>query len=162
MSTDTEATEWADARVVNEPLIRRIVAQIEAEPDTWDQSLWVQPNCKTKRCFAGWALFLEDYTDGVGSPTNKGFKLFHELGVGEDVFFNGVTDKGVPSWDLPYETAGAHVLGIDSYAADRLFSSQAAIRDEDAYEEQEKDDLPTMKRLITRHTGVQFEEPAEA
>ncbi len=38
-------------------LPRKIVAQIEAHPETWDQGSWHSP-CGTKHCIAGWAVQL--------------------------------------------------------------------------------------------------------
>ena len=38
-------------------LPRKIVAQIEAHPDTWDQGTW-HSSCGTKHCIAGWAVQL--------------------------------------------------------------------------------------------------------
>lgn len=38
-------------------LPRKIVAQIEAHPETWDQGTW-HSSCGTKHCIAGWAVQL--------------------------------------------------------------------------------------------------------
>ena len=38
-------------------LPRKIVAQIEAHPETWDQGSW-HSSCGTKHCIAGWAVQL--------------------------------------------------------------------------------------------------------
>jgi len=38
-------------------LPRKIVAQIEEHPETWDQGTWHSP-CGTKHCIAGWAVQL--------------------------------------------------------------------------------------------------------
>jgi uncharacterized protein YjbI with pentapeptide repeats len=38
-------------------LPRKIVAQVEAHPETWDQGTW-HSTCGTKHCIAGWAVQL--------------------------------------------------------------------------------------------------------
>lgn len=48
------------APVVNDALFVAVLAQIEREPETWDQGDWgpIGPVCNTSYCFAGWAAVL--------------------------------------------------------------------------------------------------------
>lgn len=47
----------------NKELANRVLEQIEAHPETWDQSEWAcfsDNECGTSHCFAGWAVMLTD------------------------------------------------------------------------------------------------------
>lgn len=44
---------------VNAELLRRVIAQIEAHPELWDQTWWREEKpCGTAYCFAGWTAIL--------------------------------------------------------------------------------------------------------
>lgn len=151
-----------EERVLNKNLIKRIVARISAAPLEWDQGYWVEvvdsSLCKTKRCFAGWAMFLEGYVDEVGTPTVKGWQFFKEHSLSGHISFYGTNSKnGMPDWSLPYEEAAAIVLGISASVADQLFDSfvaECTVRDKEGYSQWVKNDLKTFKREITRLTGI--------
>jgi len=146
-------------RVLNKKLIKRIVAQISAVPKAWDQGAWVETTtCGTSRCFAGWAMFLEGYTDEIGQPTVKGWRFFKEHDLTHEVNIAHIDpESGLPDWNLPYEAAAAIVLGISREAAYDLFDSEAgtcSVRTPDGYREWKKNDLKTMKAKITQWTGI--------
>lgn len=57
---------------INEPLLRETMAQIEAHPELWNQSVFFRDtDCGTVGCFAGWAVKLSGYTttDSLGYTT---------------------------------------------------------------------------------------------
>lgn len=144
----------------NEPLIRQIVAQIEDTPEHWDQSSWVQHNCNTKFCFAGWALFLTDNIDGHGVPTKKGIKLAAKVAPAEPIgpvgtLFSSREDDN-ERWYYPYEEAAKEVLGLNWRAADRLFSPYAASPGDWIA----GNDIETFKRLILNELGIDVNDGA--
>jgi hypothetical protein len=43
----------------NLPLLRAVLAQIDATPERWDQSMWAsRTECGTAFCVAGWAVHI--------------------------------------------------------------------------------------------------------
>ncbi len=64
---------------MNLDLYQRVLDQIKANPETWDQSLW-HGSCWTKHCFAGWAEILsgqtpEKYYFGTRSRAARALKI---------------------------------------------------------------------------------------
>lgn len=57
---------------VNKELMRKILTQVEENPEQHDQSQWsAQTRCGTAFCVAGWACFLSGY-----EPVFPGDKIF--------------------------------------------------------------------------------------
>lgn len=145
-------------RVLNKLLLRRVVAQIKTTPDEWDQTAWIKHNCKTKRCIAGWTLFLEGITDEVGTPTAKGWRFFKSHGLTGQIILYGIDeDNGLPDWSLPYQEAGAILLGLSDDAAFKLFdgdSSSCVLPKVKGHAKYVQNDFKTMLALITELTGM--------
>jgi hypothetical protein len=63
--------------MTNVNLLREVVEQIEADPESWDQSAWISTNsCKTTFCIAGWACVLANAVTPQGKLTPYGINLF--------------------------------------------------------------------------------------
>lgn len=145
---------------INEPLIRQIIAQIEDTPEHWDQGNWVQHNCNTKFCFAGWALFLTDHLDGSGAPTEKGMKLAAKVDpdfvvqVSPWVYQSSDNVK----WQYPYDVAAREVLGLGWNIAEQLFSPYAALPD--MWTVESSDDIEIFKNKIKTLTGIDVNDGA--
>lgn len=68
----TDATP-ADVRTPNTELAYRVLDHIDAHPELWRQSSWLdESECGTTACFAGWAVLLsgckvseDEYCDNV-------------------------------------------------------------------------------------------------
>lgn len=90
----------------NAELAYRVLDQIDAEPERWNQNAWVI-GCGTSYCFAGWALTLTGHTlVGRGAEAGSGMDLdgFHRV------------DGSIVG------DAAARELDIDLLSADDLFS----------------------------------------
>lgn len=135
--------------MVNEPLIRLIMKQIEDTPQHWDQSEWARSSeldrgehpCKTTFCFAGWAAFMTDMVDGWGVPTAKGRKYMRDNGLGWDGF--------------PFENYAMEILGLGFHQTG-IFGSEADTEgrsgDRDLLSTGQR--IRNMKQLIYEETGV--------
>lgn len=71
--------------MANDQLFIDVLAQIEREPERWDQSLWrfIDPACGTSFCMAGWTCELSgvkwsNYDGGVAdhSKLNDGERVW--------------------------------------------------------------------------------------
>jgi hypothetical protein len=50
----------------NLPLLRAVLAQIDATPERWDQSMWaLRTECGTAFCVAGWAVHISHPDAGL-------------------------------------------------------------------------------------------------
>jgi hypothetical protein len=74
----------------NAELAYRVLDQIDAHPERWDQKRWW---CGTSGCFAGWAVVLSDGEDAMmnGSYVRVGdrkvhtqIRAFELLGISDD------------------------------------------------------------------------------
>lgn len=90
------------------PAMRAVLAQIEAHPETWDQSTW---RCQTGMCFAGWAAELSpdiQWTLGADAVSDESY---HDA----EVTFDGCRTH--------VSFAAESVLGLSQDQADLLFAS---------------------------------------
>lgn len=54
---------------MNLELLNRVHKQIETQPDTWNQALWIQQaDCGTTACVAGWASLLSGWEPANQHP----------------------------------------------------------------------------------------------
>lgn len=154
--------------VENEALLRRAVAQIEADPATWKQDKWVHYNCKTSFCLAGWTVVLSGLVTEKGVPTDAGLAFVGKYGLMRPyIDYSDSDSEGSPRdrWSYPYAAAAHILLGMDrlpGLGTHPIFDQYAAkpFDDEGPEERQEwaDDDIEILKQTITRHTGVTFEE----
>jgi hypothetical protein len=124
--------------MINEDLIRRVVAAIEAQPHKWDQGQFVggaawngadPSECGTTFCFAGWALHLEN-------------RLAFDSAVG----LVALDAHGKPR---PFDVAARDLLGLTEHQAERLFYFVTSDGDEDVT-------LDELKGRIFAVTGVEL------
>jgi hypothetical protein len=59
---------------MNRELHERVIAQIKAHPETWDQSVW-HSSCGTKHCYAGWAQILGGGQANEGTAREDAIQL---------------------------------------------------------------------------------------
>lgn len=153
-------------KALNEDLIRLVVAQIEDTPQHWSQESWVQHNCNTRFCFAGWAVFMSDLVDGSGKPTDKGMETIAQMqtdAIKSDTYmpypntpYYSYTDEdGNESWYFPYSIVARNLLGLDDAQTDILFCGHVASR-YDKRKERWVEDVELLKKAITRETGIEF------
>jgi hypothetical protein len=143
--------------MIDEELIRLIVAQIEDTPQHWDQSDWVissevgsarrrvNPPCNTTFCFAGWVAFMTDMVDGWGRMTRKGHAWMESHRDYDSMF--------------SFETYAMDRLGLDYEQADCLFSPVVArpySADDHPDSQPPPDSLLLFKLAITEQTGIRF------
>ncbi|WP_280371065.1 hypothetical protein [Nocardia wallacei] len=88
-------------------LAKRVRDQIAAHPEQHDQTLYIKegPDCGTVACIAGWTAHLH------GAPL-----LWH----GQGVRSAGRVATGIDPVSIDYYAA--HLLGLDSHEALRLFN----------------------------------------
>jgi hypothetical protein len=92
----------------NLPLLRKVLEQITAAPETWDQSAWAATTpCGTAMCVAGHAAALTGHTfrfesDGKAGDTTDG-RLISAVAIEE--------------------------LGLTLYESDELFDSRNGLAD---------------------------------
>jgi hypothetical protein len=94
--------------MANIELLDKIIAQIEAHPELWDQKTWARPadsGCGTAYCVAGWAAEL----------TLPGPLKIH---TGE--FTGDFTDANGVEHD--WRDYGREALGLQYFQVDPLFS----------------------------------------
>lgn len=95
--------------VLNVDLLRQVMAQIEAHPETWNQGNWFRrSDCGTTACFAGWTCQL------------TGWEPVYE---DEDMPVTGhVERKGaIPALHPHVHEVAVKELGITVAEASRLF-----------------------------------------
>lgn len=102
-------TTEVELPVLNVDLLRQVMAQIEAYPESWNQGNWFRKTpdteCGTTACFAGWTCQLTGW----------------EPLYGEDMPVAGlVMRKGSTEVAHAHETAVAE-LGLTNVEASRLF-----------------------------------------
>ena len=55
---------------VNKEALRATLEAVKANPDHWDQTVWVRKTaCGTAYCFAGWTCVLDGFTEPVDRTT---------------------------------------------------------------------------------------------
>jgi hypothetical protein len=152
---------------LNEELIRLIVAQIEDTPQHWSQKDWVQHNCNTRFCFAGWAVFMSDLVDGSGKPTAAGRQKIREMraqdereGTGRawsmgNPYVISVDLDGNEKWYYPYSDMARELLGLNKKQAEALFHHLAGSVWSDEADDY-VEDFDRFKEIITRETGIKF------
>lgn len=105
----------------NLELAKRVLAQIEADPATWNQEHWAyKTECGTSYCFAGWAL---------------------KLAYQEPQFlFWGYDDEAtyvrLPKGETTISSAADAVLGISQAQGELLFWAENTLDDLRAYVQQ--------------------------
>lgn len=101
----------------NLDLIDRVLQQIDAEPERWNQGWWSGPSsCGTAYCFGGWAVAL---SGGVWTGDGYTDTLVPERG-----------DSAYPMADYTYvEERATRLLGLTQREADRLFDSMNSRED---------------------------------
>lgn len=103
----------------NMVLIQRVLAQIEARPETWDQSIW-HTDCGTAHCFAGWAQVLEGLPASVFSVVDDARKA---LGFtpyeAAHYFASNRTLEELKELAVPLDHAGYDHEGYDRSGRDR-------------------------------------------
>jgi hypothetical protein len=98
--------------MTNVDLLERTLAHIEANPDTWDQSMWSkQTECGTAYCFAGHAVALT-YPDAQLHFYSDTVTIYPGTPLAEDVQIS--------------ETA-SELLGLDGYESEVLFDANNAL-----------------------------------
>lgn len=135
--------------MINETLIREVVAAIEDNESGWDQRYWVnEAPCGTTFCFAGWATLLaghiEETAEGVRT-TAKGKLVAAGLGWSADLLDGR---HPVNTW-FPFLPVAAAELGLTYEQAKILFDEGNDYLFIHPSIEQFKD-------LITQVTGVTF------
>lgn len=92
--------------MTNTDLLEHTLAQIEAHPETWDQSMWAKrTECGTAYRFAGHAVAL--------THPDARFVSYSDCVI----LYPDTPLEG----DAPISDTAAHLLGLDPYAAEVLF-----------------------------------------
>lgn len=122
---------------INEPLFRKVVEFLEANPKKWFQNNWIRDlgdngevSCGTTGCIAGWTVLLSPEVD---------FSKINETNL--VVMPNGKA--------MPIKWAAQDLLGLTDDQAWAIFQY---VRDGD----DEPVTWSQMKARITRVTGIQF------
>ena len=124
--------------MINEDLIRRVVAAIEAQPHKWDQGQFVggaawngadPSECGTTFCFAGWALYLEN-----------------RLAFDPTMGLVALDAHGKPA---SFDAVAQDLLGLTPWQAGRIFYYVVSNGDEDVT-------LDELKGRIFAITGVEL------
>lgn len=116
----------------NEKLFRDTVAAIEAHPDHFDMSSWVQSdNCGTSYCFAGWALVV------LHGPAPKDFNDDYAWWEAKPINFGCQSS---------FEAPAREALGLSVEEGDRLF-----------YAALDPHSVDALKARITEVTGITFD-----
>lgn len=105
---------------------RRVIDQINAHPESWDQSVW---HCGTKHCFAGWAQIL------AGKPEIKDLVIDQAmsfLGISypdANYYFSSERTLQDLEWPLSeaalkgaYDCCGHNIDGLTIFGEDRFGS----------------------------------------
>lgn len=96
--------------MANIELLDRIIAQIEAHPELWDQGTWARPTeCGTAYCVAGWVAELT-----LPLP----LAIRNAVIDTEFVDFRDASGAG-HDWD----TYGREALGLNGDQAEEMFAS---------------------------------------
>lgn len=124
--------------MTNVDLLREVVEQIEADPESWNQSAWISTNsCKATFCIAGWTCVL------AGAVTPAGEMTPYGVGLVDGLFHCYWSD--VPPWP----TLAQHLLRLGDDDADLLFGPDSF----DSVETLRED----IKRLIEIELGPRGE-----
>lgn len=126
-------------------LLRRVVEQIELDPDSWDQSAWrAQKDCRTTFCIAGWTCVLAGMVSRGGELTKYGMSYVRTRASSwDDCLWSGYPD------DTPWEQLARDLLDISQDQADLLFNA-GILRD-----------VATLRTDIKGLTGIDLDaEPA--
>ncbi|GIH91990.1 hypothetical protein ACFFMN_33720 [Planobispora siamensis] len=119
--TDRPAEALAQPQI-NVPLLRRVLAQIEAHPQTWYQQTW---RCESGMCAAGWAVEL---ADGEWAFSLRHFAADAVIATPEEI------SAGL-SYDLEGKTVvdawlrAERLLGISRIQAAELFEARNSLDD---------------------------------
>lgn len=104
---------------INTAMFQRIHHQITTHPESHNQSFFEMAavSCGTTRCVAGWAVWFE----AEDRPELGGGAVFEIASTYLEV--EGLPAPGSPAAGgrIASEIAAAHILGLDTDAADRLF-----------------------------------------
>lgn len=152
-------------KIENPDLMRRVVAAIERNPDSWDNALFFQRGyhaCDTKACIAGWAIIVDGrYYDAeshmVVKPQLLPSDLISDLmKLWDKVLGHEALDARMLSGPKPWSRLLAmHLLGIDAKQADELFFDFQEDRNDKATPEER---IARLKAKINEVTGMQFDE----
>ena len=130
----------------NHELFVKVLAQIEREPENWDQRMWAtQRPCGTSYCFAGYACVLSGHEfrfeieGGYGTVMPNGSITSAAIRGGRDVVALAAELLGIPVQGLTYDDEGLFVAGNtldDLYriSADILGIDETVLRDKVAAE----------------------------
>jgi hypothetical protein len=128
--------------IVNASLLQRTMEQIEAHPQDWKQSVWIEKpeggvRCGTVGCFAGWAVALSggEFWFGPNGEWNSAESVLLDSLPGDireslEVWAYRESDGDgghVVVVDLP--RTARELLGVDPYRADRLFNGSNRLSD---------------------------------
>lgn len=106
---------------VNMVLVNKVLDQIKAKPENWDQTTWTSPDfndydfsdddpefnlCGSRFCFGGWALFLSNRLRAI--PWKRDMEIVDEYG-----------NRSLAG----YFDVGMRLLGFNEYLATRIFYS---------------------------------------
>lgn len=106
---------------INVELLDRVMAHIEAHPETWDQKTF---RCESGMCVAGWAAQLGGGLWLTGPEDNFCHHLVAEEGDPDGDIREWRGTRSVPVW-----SRAARLLGLDDHEADRLFGPGNTIDD---------------------------------
>lgn len=135
----------------NAELAYRVLDQIDAHPELWDQAVW---DCGTTACFAGWAVRLSGETssndDGADNYTpDVAARL---LGFDRRDEMDEITDAaGEREWLFSSENTREdlgrmveEIFGPRPHPAESSFAPAASLKDapDPMYPEGEEDDVP--------------------
>lgn len=106
----------SDATVeINAPLLRQVLAHIEAHPESWHQDHW---RCSTGMCFAGWTAELSGGKWADGPSSFLSAYLIPEVGDDPD---RVQVDGGLGFDVIAADDRARRLLGLDVDDAARLF-----------------------------------------
>lgn len=115
MSTDTKPEP-------NLELFLDVFAQIEKHPETWDQSLYINVQCGTAYCFAGWACELS------GRPLNR-YGFTEDERLADEVANELLGTDGWRAGPAPLYSGGNELADLYRIVASILNLDETVLRD---------------------------------